>query len=96
MASSSQQFGYHIIKVTDHKPAETRSLEQVRTQIEEQIKWERAQKEAQRIADQVAAQLKKPADFDTAGEVARPHGGRIRVFRARGTDRRPGHGAGGR
>jgi peptidyl-prolyl cis-trans isomerase D len=62
------QFGYHIIKVTDHKPAETRSLEQVKTQIEEQIKWERAQKEAQRSADEAASQLKKPADFDTVAK----------------------------
>jgi parvulin-like peptidyl-prolyl isomerase len=43
----------------------------VRTQIVEEIKWERAQAEAQRIADGVAAELKKPADFET---VAKPRG----------------------
>ena len=62
------QFGYHIIKVTDKKAASTKSLEEVRAQIEDQLKWERAQAEAQRIADDVATKLKKPADFDTAAK----------------------------
>ena len=58
------QYGYHIIKVTDRKPATKKSLDEVRAQIEDQLKWERAQTEAQRIADDVAGKLKKPADFD--------------------------------
>ena len=65
------QFGYHIIKVTDRRPATTRSLEEVRSQIEEQIKWERAQAEAQRRVDDIAPLVKKPADLDTA---AKPRG----------------------
>ena len=64
-------FGYHVIKLTDRKAAATRSLDEVRAQIEDQIKWERAQAEAQRIADGVAAKLKTPADFDA---VAKPQG----------------------
>ena len=59
------QYGYHIIKVTDKKPATTKTLDEVRAQIEDQIKWDRAQAEAQRIADDVAKSLKKPADIDT-------------------------------
>jgi peptidyl-prolyl cis-trans isomerase D len=62
------QYGYHIIKVTDKKPATTKSLDEVRAQIEDQIKWDRAQNEAQRIADDVAKSLKKPADFDTVAK----------------------------
>jgi peptidyl-prolyl cis-trans isomerase D len=62
------QYGYHIIKVTDKKPATTKSLDEVRAQIEDQIKWDRAQTEAQRIADDVAKSLKKPADFDTVAK----------------------------
>jgi peptidyl-prolyl cis-trans isomerase D len=58
-------FGYHIIKVTDRKPASKRSLEEVRAQIEDQIKWERAQNEAQGIVDSVTPLLKTPADLDT-------------------------------
>jgi peptidyl-prolyl cis-trans isomerase D len=64
-------FGFHIIKVTDRRPAVAQPLEAVRTQIEEQIKMERAQAEAQRIADSLAGQLDKPEDLDT---VARPRG----------------------
>jgi peptidyl-prolyl cis-trans isomerase D len=62
-------FGLHIIKVTDRKPAVTRTLDEVRSQIEDQIKWERAQAEAQRIADDVGAQLKTPADFETVAKA---------------------------
>ena len=42
------QYGYHIIKVTEKKPATTKTLDEVRAQIEDQLKWERAQAEAQR------------------------------------------------
>jgi peptidyl-prolyl cis-trans isomerase D len=65
------QFGYHIIKVIDKKPATQKTLAEVRGQIEDQLKWEQAQNEAQKIADQVASELKKPSDFD---KVAREHG----------------------
>ncbi len=62
-------FGFHIIKVTDRKAAATRTLDEVRTQVEDRIKWERAEQEAQRTADSVAAQLKTPADFDTVAKA---------------------------
>jgi len=65
------QFGFHIIKVTEKKPATTKSLEEVKAQIEDQLKWERAQAEAQRVSDDVAGKLKQASDFDT---VAKPRG----------------------
>lgn len=65
------QFGYHIIKVTARKAATKRTLDEVRSQIEDQLKWERAQNEAQRLADSVGSQLKQPSDLDT---VARTRG----------------------
>jgi peptidyl-prolyl cis-trans isomerase D len=65
------QFGYHIIKVTDRRAAETRTLDDVKAQIEDQLKWERAQTEAQRTADDIATRMKAPGDFDT---VAKPRG----------------------
>jgi len=65
------QFGYHIIKVTDKKPATSKSINEVKGQIEDSLKWERAQNEAQRTADDIATRLKKPADFDA---VAKPRG----------------------
>jgi len=64
-------FGYHIIKVTDKRAAAQRTLAEVRTQIEDSLKWEQAQSAAQKLADQVVAELKKPADFET---VARSRG----------------------
>jgi peptidyl-prolyl cis-trans isomerase D len=65
------QFGYHIIKVTDKRAANTKTLPEVRTQIEDQLKFEQAQTAAQKLADEVAAELKKPADFE---KVARARG----------------------
>jgi peptidyl-prolyl cis-trans isomerase D len=65
------QFGFHIIKLVDKKPATKRTLDEVKAQIEDQLKWDRAQTEAQRIADDVATKLKKPADLDA---VAKPRG----------------------
>ena len=62
------QFGYHIIRVTDKKPASTRSLDESRVQIEEILKSERAQKEAERISTELAGKLTKPADLDTVAK----------------------------
>ena len=64
------QFGYHIIRVTDKKPAATRSLEESKVQIEEILKSERAQKEAERISTALAGKLTKPADLDTVAKAS--------------------------
>jgi peptidyl-prolyl cis-trans isomerase D len=58
-------YGYHIIKAGEKKPASTQPFDQVRAQIEDQLKWERAQKEAERRATETAAKLKNPSDFDS-------------------------------
>ena len=65
------EFGYHVIKLTEKRAASQRPLAEVRGQIEDQIRWQRAQDEAQRTATDIAAQMKKPGDFDT---VAKPRG----------------------
>jgi peptidyl-prolyl cis-trans isomerase D len=65
------EFGYHIIKLTEKRAASQRPIAEMQAQIEDQIKSQRAQDQAQRIANDVAAQMKKPADFDT---VAKPRG----------------------
>ena len=62
-------FGLHIIKTTDHKPETKRPLEEVKAQIEDQLKWERAQNEAQRLADDLDKQIDDPGDFDTVGKT---------------------------
>ena len=65
------QFGYHIIKMIERKPATKRTLDEVRAQIEDQIKSQRAQDEAQRTIADLAGKITKPADLDT---VAKPRG----------------------
>jgi len=67
------QFGYHIIKVTDKRAAATKTLPEVRTQIEDQLKYEQAGTAAQKLADKIAGELKKPSDFES---VARANGAR--------------------
>jgi peptidyl-prolyl cis-trans isomerase D len=62
-------FGYHVIKVTEKQDGETRPLEQVRAQIEDQLRWERAQQEAERTADQIAGELRRPDDLDRLGQA---------------------------
>lgn len=63
------QFGFHIIKTTDKRPPSTRSLAEVRPQLEDQVKFEKAQVEAQRIADEAARQIDDPADLDRVAQA---------------------------
>jgi peptidyl-prolyl cis-trans isomerase D len=65
------QFGYHVVKVLEKQPASKRTLDEVRVQIEDQVKTQRAQDEAQRIVTDLNATVKTPADLDT---VAKPRG----------------------
>jgi peptidyl-prolyl cis-trans isomerase D len=62
------QFGYHIIRVMEKKPASTRSFDESKVQIEEILKSERAQKEAERISTELAGKLTKPTDLDTVAK----------------------------
>jgi peptidyl-prolyl cis-trans isomerase D len=62
-------FGLHIIKVTERREATTRPLDEVRTQIEDQLRWERAQAEAQRLADELDQQINRPEDIETIGKT---------------------------
>src|SRR4051812_1604917 len=57
-------FGYHIIKMVDNKPETTRPLSEVRTEIEDQLKWQKAQAEAEKQAKALEAQMKTPADLE--------------------------------
>jgi peptidyl-prolyl cis-trans isomerase D len=73
-------YGYHIIKVAERRPASTKTLAEVRPQIEDQLKYEQAQTAAQKLADQVAGELKKPADFDTVARARGLQGGESGLF----------------
>ena len=90
------QFGYHIIKVTEKKAAVDALARRSARADRRPVKWERAQKEAQRISTELAGKLTKPADFDTVAKPRGLDGRRVRVLRPRRADRRPRHGAGGR
>ncbi len=57
-------FGFHIIKVVDNKPDTTRPLAELRTEIEDQLKWQKAQAEAEKIAKSLEASMKTTADLD--------------------------------
>jgi peptidyl-prolyl cis-trans isomerase D len=63
------QFGYHIIKLTGRRPATTRTLAEVRTQLEQQIRDEKAQAEASRLAGEIAPEIKTPADIDRVAKA---------------------------
>ena len=57
-------FGFHIIKLVDHRLATTKPLAEMRTEIEDQLKWQKAQSEAEKIAKSNEASMKTPADLD--------------------------------
>ncbi|MGH9221339.1 MAG: peptidylprolyl isomerase [Vicinamibacterales bacterium] len=57
-------FGFHIIKVVDSKPETTRPVAEVRSEIEDQLKWQKAQAEAEKIAKSLEGIMKTPAELD--------------------------------
>jgi peptidyl-prolyl cis-trans isomerase D len=63
------QYGYHIIKVTEKKAAATRSIDEVRQQLTDQLSYERAQTQANEIAAQLEKEIKKPADIEKVGKA---------------------------
>ena len=65
------QYGFHIIKLVERKPGSTRSLDDVRQQLTEQLSAERVQAQAIDLAEKLASEITKPADLDSA---AKRHG----------------------
>lgn len=64
-------FGFHIITVADVKPETTRSLADVRGEIEDQLKWQQAQQQAEQQAKVFESAVKTPEDLE---RVARERG----------------------
>lgn len=58
------EFGFHILKLEAHNPANIKPLAQVKAQLDDQLRWEKAQAEAQKINDEVAPTIKQAADLD--------------------------------
>jgi peptidyl-prolyl cis-trans isomerase D len=88
------EYGYHIIKTTAKKPATNSTVDQVRPQIEDAIKYERAAAEAQRIADGLVGKLSKPETLDTVAKASGLTVGETPLF-ARQDPIIPGIGQGG-
>jgi peptidyl-prolyl cis-trans isomerase D len=63
------QFGFHIIKLTDKKAAATKTLAEVSAQVAEQVRMDKAQAEAQKLADDVAKEIKTPEDLDRVAKA---------------------------
>src|SRR5436190_7401184 len=63
------QYGYHIIKLVDKKPATTRPLAEVRQQLTDQLAYQRAQAQAADLAQKLEGQIKKPADLDVQAKA---------------------------
>ncbi len=57
-------FGFHIIKVADTQPEVVRPLAEVREEIIDQLRWQRAQTEAESTAQAVAEAAKTAADLE--------------------------------
>jgi peptidyl-prolyl cis-trans isomerase D len=63
------QFGYHIIKLVDKKPAATRTLAEVRQQILDQLAYETARAQAADLAQAIAGEVSRPADLDKSASA---------------------------
>jgi peptidyl-prolyl cis-trans isomerase D len=66
-------FGFHIIKLEKHQPAGTRTLAEVQSEIEEQLKWQKAQQQAESTAKALQAQMKTPADLERLAKERQLH-----------------------
>ena len=61
-------FGFHIIKVVDTKPAATRSLDEVRGQIQDQLSSQRAEQQLTDRTTQLDARIHTPSDLEAVAK----------------------------
>jgi peptidyl-prolyl cis-trans isomerase D len=62
-------FGFHIIKLVDKKVGTTRSLEEVRPQLLDQLTVERAQQQASTLASTLRPRINKSSDLDAVAQA---------------------------
>jgi peptidyl-prolyl cis-trans isomerase D len=62
------QFGFHIIKVVDKKAASTRTLDEVRAQIQTTLTTQRVDQQIAERTRDLDMRVKKPSDLDTVGK----------------------------
>ena len=58
------EYGFHVIKVVDKKAGTTRTLDEVKAQIRDQLTGERAQRQAEVRAEELAREIGDAADLD--------------------------------
>jgi peptidyl-prolyl cis-trans isomerase D len=63
------QFGYDIIKVTDKKAGTTRTLNELRQQLTDQLSYERAQTQAGDLASNLEKLITKASDLDKVAKA---------------------------
>jgi peptidyl-prolyl cis-trans isomerase D len=61
-------FGFHIIKLVDKKVGTTRTLEEVRPQLQDQLSVERSQQQAANLAETLRTRVTKASDLDTVAK----------------------------
>jgi peptidyl-prolyl cis-trans isomerase D len=66
-------FGLHIIKLTERREAVTQPLAEVRPEIEEQLKWQTAQQQAEQTASAIEKQIASAADLDRVARERNLH-----------------------
>ena len=64
------QYGFHIIKLVDRRPAVTRTLDDVRAQIEDQLRQERTDQQIVVRASEMADRIDGQSDLDTVAKEA--------------------------
>ena len=57
-------FGFHIIKMVDNQPEVVRPLAEVRAEIEDQLKWQKAQAEAETHRQGASRPAQDAADLE--------------------------------
>ncbi len=62
-------FGFHIIKLVDKKVGTTRSLEEVRPQLQDQLSVERAQQQAASLSETLRPRITRASDLDTVAQA---------------------------
>jgi peptidyl-prolyl cis-trans isomerase D len=62
-------YGFHIIRATGKRAASTQPFELVSAQIQDQMKWERAQQEVGRLAEELDKEIDDAADIDRVAQA---------------------------
>jgi peptidyl-prolyl cis-trans isomerase D len=63
------QFGFHVIKVVDKKPAVVQPFDGVRQQITDRLAYDRAQAQVESQSVALEQELRRPADLDSVAKA---------------------------